>query len=265
MAPLVCPECDSQKFTELDSVALRARWAGEEGRRWAWTSGLAYWRLCLRCHTDAWPGDPRALRKRRARCVDEAIGYSSSRPACCGGVVALTSGDFYLTHAPPECLRPPSLVGHPPVLGAQAASGDAARPLHDVEVRTGVPSTSSGSHGGASVPRRVAFAVERKVIAVPWLRREDRRPVPYGSEECDACGCSLGGRCWGPPHLCVVELMHEIAEVSVGTPPQRHSAICCNSCRGRRWNGESVALPSHEVEWAAAYFSQPARPTGGPG
>jgi hypothetical protein len=103
MAPPPCSLCGSLENACL-SERLRRQWAGEEGVKWKWRGGLAYWRLCLDCHREVWPED------RRNR-----NGFSLPFSALCdrtilsgrsGGKVSLVVGDFWLTHPPPELLRP---------------------------------------------------------------------------------------------------------------------------------------------------------------
>ena len=245
MAPPRCPACNVLKLTELDSLDLRTRWAEEEGRKWTWTGGLAYWRLCLRCHTETWPGDPRSLRKRGSHCVDEAWNYRGQKHGRRGQVHSLVCGDLYLTQAPPESLRP---AGRSVV----AESSCQARALE------AAPLPKPAHLAGRMLlrERHVGFVDSAETMAIPWLPVPERLPVPYGTEHCDSCQTALGRRCWGPPHVSIVELADEVGEVPFGSPPQRHVAILCSMCRAVLWSGGSVPLPSHDADWAAAYYTK---------
>ncbi len=92
-----CPGC-GLGLSRLHSQKLRESWAQEEGLKWGWyTQEQAYWKLCLPCHQEAWPGD---LRRRGPYCLPLADYWKH----LVGGRLRLLAGDFYLTQAPPEYL-----------------------------------------------------------------------------------------------------------------------------------------------------------------
>ena len=73
MPPPQCPgPCGGTKRTELESAALRKKWAAQEGLSWSWLSfpnrprACAYWHLCRQCHQKAFPLDNRT-RNRHSR------------------------------------------------------------------------------------------------------------------------------------------------------------------------------------------------------
>ena len=109
MPPPQCPgPCGVTKRTELESAALRKKWAAQEGLSWSWLSfpnrprACAYWHLCRQCHQKAFPLDNRT-RNRHSRPWEMV--WDSRVLDRHRGLSRLTVGDFYLTAAPPEYLE----------------------------------------------------------------------------------------------------------------------------------------------------------------
>ncbi len=98
MPPPKCPGCNTD-LSELVSPFLRDRWSEEEGLKWYWRDGLAWWRLCQTCHLQTWPLDKRCSNRWSAP-FSPPLTYRDGikRRGVCG--------DFWLTQAAPELLRP---------------------------------------------------------------------------------------------------------------------------------------------------------------
>jgi hypothetical protein len=107
MAPPKCRCCNSDS-TELENTKLQRLWHWERGLKWDFHNGLAYWFLCVACHTNTWTTD---FRRKGPYSKPGWLKWS-----CDGGGLTskhkgrrLLLGDVFSTQAVPEFLRPAAL------------------------------------------------------------------------------------------------------------------------------------------------------------
>ncbi len=79
MAPPPCSLCGSLQNAAL-SDSLRRKWASEEGVKWRWRDGLAYWKLCQPCHRELWPEVPEKAQQPKPNAASHPRGPDSQRP-----------------------------------------------------------------------------------------------------------------------------------------------------------------------------------------
>ena len=110
MAPPKCKCCLIRDATELETAHLQKVWAWEQGLKWDFFQGLAYWFLCESCHRDTWVTDF------RVKGIHSKPGWMRWSRTGKGARAKTMVGDFYLTEPVPEFLRPdsgPSVVPEP--------------------------------------------------------------------------------------------------------------------------------------------------------
>ena len=224
---------------------MKLTWSDAKGFKWDETDGsIAYWRLCELCHKRAWPADKRS-RNRYSRPAAEPLPGGLR-----GGRRSLVVGDFYLTEAPPEVLRPssaPSTRGStrsPPLRPSSA--GPSRDRTRSPPKRAGMAESRSSALAGQGGQEVVRFDVPTEAPHVCPTEPEDvfmRTPWPYGADMCDHCETPMVRTSVG----------FLLAPTEPVAAHERYAAILCRVCRGQFLQGSDGYLCALDLRARAAW------------